>query len=413
MQLLHRPPPTAYTAAGSRASGVIGHSRLWPATARLARQYTVSPALGLLRSLVPTARAGQPAVTGPCARNQLSAYPPRHPPSTKLRYHSTPTTAGQNKRNPSGEPIIHSFFESKTGSWQYIVADASTRTAVIIDAVLDYDPATQEISSASADALLSLIRKEGYSVSMILETHAHADHFTAASYLQARLAQEQGGDHRPAIGIGEHIIQVQRVFGEKYGISPDEYQDVFDKLFKDNETFAVGSLAATALHLPGHTPDHMGYQIGNNIFTGDTLFHVELGTARCDFPFGSAESLYRSGQRLLSFPSHVRIWAGHDYPPDGPEGRPPVPCTSVGEHREKNKHLKMGVSEKDFVALRKGRDDGLAPPRLLHAALQINIRGGRMPDVMAEGLRLTHLPLKFDGVRWNGGERTENASSSA
>ncbi|KAL5050596.1 hypothetical protein BDW71DRAFT_194366 [Aspergillus fruticulosus] len=308
---------------------------------------------------------------------------------------------------PPTEPTIHSIFESRTGSWQYIVADASTRTAVIIDAVLDYNPATQEISTASADALLALIKKEGYHVSMILETHVHADHLTAASYLQARLAQEQGGDHRPAIGIGEHIGQVQRVFGEKYGIPPDEYRDVFGRLFKDNETFTVGSLAATALHLPGHTPDHMGYRIGDNIFTGDTLFHVDLGTARCDFPFGSAQSLFRSGHRLLSFPRHVRIWTGHDYPPDGPGGRPPVACTSVGEHREKNKHLKTGFSEEDFVALRKGRDEKLAPPRLLHAALQINIRGGRMPRVTGEGLRLIHLPLRLDEAKWNSTERTE------
>ncbi|KAL5001772.1 beta-lactamase-like protein [Aspergillus recurvatus] len=384
-------------AARSRASGVIGHSRPWPATARLTRQYTVSPAPALSKRPVPIARASPPAVSGPG---------PGDPP-TRPRYHSTPTTASQNSHPAPTEPTIHSLFEAKTGSWQYIVADTSTRKAVIIDAVLDYDPATQEISTVSADALLSLIKKEGYHVSMILETHVHADHLTAASYLQARLAQEQGGDRRPLIGIGERIGQVQRVFGEKYGITADEYRDVFGRVFKDNETFAVGSLAATALHLPGHTPDHMGYQIGDNIFTGDTLFHVDLGTARCDFPFGSAQSLYRSGQRLLSFPSHVRIWAGHDYPPGGADGRPPVPCTSVGEHREKNKHLKAGVSGEEFVALRKGRDEGLAPPRLLHAALQINIRGGRMPQVTGEGLRLIHLPLRLNGVKWNGGARTE------
>ncbi|KAL4817420.1 beta-lactamase-like protein [Aspergillus spinulosporus] len=406
MQLLQRLPLAVPMAARSRASRVIGHSRPWPATSRLTRQYTVTPVPSPSECLVPSAGATPPTVAGPGPRQQLSVHPARHLFPTRPRYHSSPSEASQNVHLPQ-EPTIHSVFESKTGSWQYIVADPSTGTAVIIDAVLDYDPVTQEISTSSADALLSVIQKEGYSVSMILETHAHADHLTAASYLQARLAQEQGGDHRPAIGIGEHIGQVQRVFGEKYGISPAEYRNVFDRLFRDNETFAIGSLTATALHLPGHTPDHMGYQIGNNIFTGDTLFHVDLGTARCDFPFGSAESLYRSGQRLLSFPSHVRIWAGHDYPPDGPEGRPPVPCTSVGEHRERNKHLKEGVSEQEFVAMRKGRDEGLAPPRLLHAALQINIRGGRMPNLTGEGLRLIHLPLKLDRVKWHSGEKTE------
>ncbi|KAL4739865.1 beta-lactamase-like protein [Aspergillus similis] len=394
-------------AARSRALGVIGHSRPWPGTARLTRQYTVTSAAALSERLVSSAGASPPAGVGPGPRQQLSACPPRHLSPARPRHHSTRSTASQNTDLPSTEPTIHSVFESKTSTWQYIVADPSTGTAAIIDAVLDYDPATQVISTSSADALLSLIRKEGYNVSLILETHVHADHLTAASYLQARLAQEQGGDHRPAIGIGEHIGQVQRVFGEKYGISPHEYRNVFDRLFRDNETFALGSLTATALHLPGHTPDHMGYQIGNNIFTGDTLFHVDLGTARCDFPFGSAESLYRSGQRLLSLPSHVRIWAGHDYPPDGPDGRPPVPCTSVGEHRERNKHMTVGVSEQEFVAMRKERDEGLSPPRLLHPALQINIRGGRMPDLTDEGLRLIHLPLRLDGVKWDGGEMTE------
>ncbi|KAL4753968.1 beta-lactamase-like protein [Aspergillus terricola var. indicus] len=407
MQLLRRLPPAAPMAARSKASGVISHSRPQSATARLTRQYAVTPAPALSKCLVSRAGATPPAVAGPGPHQQLSAYPPKHLFPTRPRYHSSPSAASQNTHLPPTEPTIHSVFDSKTGSWQYIVADPSTGTAVIIDAVLDYDPATQEISTSSADALLSLIRKEGYSVPLILETHVHADHLTAASYIQARLAQEQGRHHRPAIGIGEHIGQVQRVFGKKYGISPGEYRNVFDRLFTDNETFALGSLTATALHLPGHTPDHMGYQIGNNIFTGDTLFHVDLGTARCDFPFGSAESLYRSGQRLLSFPSHVRIWAGHDYPPDGPEGRPPVPCTSVGEHKERNKHLKAGVSEQEFVALRKRRDGGLAPPRLLHAALQINIRGGRMPNLTGEGLRLIHLPLRLDRVKWHGEEKTE------
>jgi glyoxylase-like metal-dependent hydrolase (beta-lactamase superfamily II) len=158
------------------------------------------------------------------------------------------------------DPTIHSIFESITGTWQYVVADLSTSTAAIIDAVLDYDSATQKISTTSADTLLSLVRKEGYHVTMILETHAHADHLTAASYLQARLAEEQGSC--PLIGIGHRIDQVQRVFGQRYGLAVDRYRGVFDRFFKDNESFNIGSLTATALHLPGHTPDHMGYKIG-------------------------------------------------------------------------------------------------------------------------------------------------------
>lgn len=159
-----------------------------------------------------------------------------------------------------GEPTIHNVFESKTGTWQYVVADPTTSTAVIIDPVLDYDPATQVITTESADALLSLVKEKGYKVDKILETHAHADHLTAASYLQRRLAQEQG--HRPPIGIGKRIGQVQKLFGQRYGIPAQEYEDVFDKLFEDDETFKIGNLTAKAIHLPGHTPDHLGYRIG-------------------------------------------------------------------------------------------------------------------------------------------------------
>lgn len=161
-------------------------------------------------------------------------------------------------------PIIHNVFESRTGTWQYVVADPCTSTAAIVDPVLDFDPATETVATQTADALLSVVRDKGYKVDMILETHAHADHITAASYLQGRLAREQG--HRPFIGIGRRIVQVQKMFSERYKVPVEEYQGVFDKLFDDDETFHIGSLTATAIHLPGHTPDHLGYKIG-----GDTL----------------------------------------------------------------------------------------------------------------------------------------------
>lgn len=160
----------------------------------------------------------------------------------------------------ANEPTIHDIFETVTGTWQYIVADPSTKTAVIIDPVLDYDPAMQTITTTSADGLLSLIQNQGYKIDRILETHAHADHLTAASYLQSRLAQIQGS--RPPIGIGKRIEQVQNLFGQRYGIAKEEWSGVFDKLFEDDETFSIGELTATAIHLPGHTPDHLGYQIG-------------------------------------------------------------------------------------------------------------------------------------------------------
>lgn len=160
----------------------------------------------------------------------------------------------------TGNPTIHDIFEDKTNTWQYVVADPSTLTAVIIDPVLDYDPATQVITTETADSLLSLVEERGYKVDRLLETHAHADHLTAASYLQNRLAQEQG--HRPPIGIGKRIRQVQELFGQRYGIPEEEYEGVFEQLFDDDETFNIGKLSATAIHLPGHTPDHLGYKIG-------------------------------------------------------------------------------------------------------------------------------------------------------
>lgn len=164
--------------------------------------------------------------------------------------------------SPVTEPIIHDVFEKVTGTWQYLVGDPTTKTAVIIDPVLDYDPSTRSISTLTADALLSLVKEKGYKISWILETHAHADHLTSASYLQKRLAEEQGPENKPSIGIGKRIGKVQSLFGQRYGIPEEEYSVVFDKLFDDDEVFTIGELQAMALHLPGHTPDHMGYKIG-------------------------------------------------------------------------------------------------------------------------------------------------------
>ncbi|KAF6817065.1 metallo-beta-lactamase superfamily protein [Colletotrichum plurivorum] len=295
------------------------------------------------------------------------------------------------------QPVIHDVFETRTGTWQYIVADPSTLEAVIIDPVLDYDRETQVIATTSADELLSLVKQKGYRVGRILETHAHADHLTAASYLQNRLEETQGGQ-KPSIGIGRRIGQVQNFFGQRYGVAEDERNGIFDKLFDDDETFRIGSLQASAVHLPGHTPDHLGYKIGDNVFCGDSLFHVDIGTARCDFPGGSASDLYRSGRRLLSLPDHVRIWTGHDYPPEGRQK--PVPWMTVREHRTQNKHLKDGVSERDFVAQRRERDATLGEPKLLHQSLQTNIRAGRLPKPTESGHLMLRLPLKLGNLRW-------------
>ncbi|KAB2573653.1 metallo-beta-lactamase domain protein [Lasiodiplodia theobromae] len=293
----------------------------------------------------------------------------------------------------TGQPTIHHVFEPTTGTWQYVVADPSTLSAAIIDPVLDYDPVTQVISTNTANALLSLVKEKGYKVDWILETHAHADHLTASFYLQRRLSTVQG--HKPPVGIGKRIGQVQKMFGQRYRVSADEYEGVFDKLFEDDETFLIGDLQATAMHLPGHTPDHLGYRIGDNVFCGDSIFHVDIGTARCDFPGGSADDLFRSGKKLLSLPDHVKIWTGHDYPPDGRTD--PVPWMSVRDHRAQNKHLKDGVTHEAFVAQRKERDAQLAAPRLLHQSLQVNIRAGHPPEPTESGHRFLHLPLKLQG----------------
>ncbi|CAH0052052.1 unnamed protein product [Clonostachys solani] len=295
------------------------------------------------------------------------------------------------------DPIIHDIFEDVTCTWQYVVADPVTSTAAIIDPVLDFDPISRAITTTSADKLLSLVRENGYQVSRILETHAHADHLTAASYLQKRLGEEQGG-LQPSIGIGKRIGGVQKFFGTRYGVPGEEYSVVFDKLFEDEETFKIGSLHASVMHLPGHTPDHIGYRIGDNVFCGDSIFHTDIGTARCDFPGGSASTLFQSTHKLLELPDAVKIWVGHDYPPEGRDG--PVAWASVKDHKAENKHIKTGVTEEEFVALRNKRDAGLGEPRLLHQSLQVNIRGGRLPLPNARGERMLHTPLRTGGAEW-------------
>ncbi|KFZ23546.1 hypothetical protein V502_01971 [Pseudogymnoascus sp. VKM F-4520 (FW-2644)] len=227
----------------------------------------------------------------------------RHAPTSRPFPANNTRNAGKGRASYSAEatvadkPTIHDLFETKTGTWQYVVADPSTLMAVIIDPVLDYDPATQVVSTHTPDSLISLVREKGYMVGSILETHVHADHLTAASYLQNRLAQVQG--YRPLIGIGKRIEQVQKLFGQRYGIPAEEYEGTFGKLFDDDETFNIGNLRAMAIHLPGHTPDHLGYKIGDNVFCGDSLFHADIGTARCDFPGGSANNLFGSARKLL------------------------------------------------------------------------------------------------------------------
>ncbi|GKT48520.1 beta-lactamase hydrolase-like protein [Colletotrichum spaethianum] len=294
------------------------------------------------------------------------------------------------------EPTIHDIFEQATSTWQYIVADPSTKAAVIIDPVLDFDPAKSTISTQTADSLLDVVLEEGYKVVGILETHIHADHLTASRYLQSRLRDAQNGA-APSICIGSRIGVVQERFGEKYGIAKEEYVDAFDWLLDDDEVFAIGELEATALHLPGHTPDHMGYMIGSNVFAGDSLFNHDVGSARCDFPGGNARDLFASTRRLLNLPQDTKIWTGHDYPP---AGRGPVAVTDVALQKTENKHLAQNVTEDDFVKWREERDLGLGEPKLMHWALQVNVRAGNMPSPTKDGDCLLHIPIRMQGGTW-------------
>ncbi|KAK4209861.1 beta-lactamase-like protein [Rhypophila decipiens] len=293
-------------------------------------------------------------------------------------------------------PIIHPIFEPATSTWQYIIADPSTKQAIIIDSVLDYDPSKSFISTSTADSLISLVKSNGYTIVKILETHAHADHLTASKYLQSQLASSQ--TITPEICIGKRITGVQERFAKRYGIPREDYEGAFDKLLEDDEVFRVGDLQVKALHLPGHTPDHLGYLVGDNVFCGDSLFNGDVGSARCDFPGGDAQALYASAQKLFALHPNTKVWTGHDYPPGPAPGRTePVPYTTVADQLATNKHLKSGTSREEFVNWRKTRDDQLAEPRLIHQALQFNIRAGRLPPVTGAGDMLVHVPLKVEG----------------
>lgn len=297
------------------------------------------------------------------------------------------------------EPTVHTVYEPKTGTWQYIVACPKTKEAAIIDPVLDLDTAKFTISTDPADALLELARNNGYKITYLLETHAHADHLTGAYYIQQELLAQ--GHHHTPICIGENITQVQQTFAQRYNISQAELDNAFDRLLRPGETFQIGELKTTVLHLPGHTPDHGGYHVGGNVFTGDSLFNPDVGSARCDFPGGCARTLWKSMQSLLELPSDTRLYTGHDYPPSGESAsRDPVPYTTVRDQRERNKHVKTGSTEEEFVRWRTERDSGLNEPRLLHQAMQVNVRGGKMPGGKAQNGKamfqfVVHVPNRL------------------
>jgi glyoxylase-like metal-dependent hydrolase (beta-lactamase superfamily II) len=294
------------------------------------------------------------------------------------------------------KPDVYACFEAVTATWQYIIADPETRDAVVIDPVLDFNLGSNQISTETADGLLLLASKNNLTIKRVLETHAHADHLTAANYLQQRLIDQ--GKPRPDVCIGARITEVQSTFASKYGIEASELANAFDKLFRDNEEFTIGKIHVKVLHLPGHTSDHVGYLIGEYVFTGDSIFNPDVGSARADFPGGSASTLYSSAKILLDLPGHYRLYVGHDYPPDlreeSAEGGKHKPYTTVREQKEGNMHLKNGTTEEEFIKLRSERDSQLGEPRLLHQALQFNIRAGKLPETSIGRDIFLHIPVK-------------------
>jgi glyoxylase-like metal-dependent hydrolase (beta-lactamase superfamily II) len=295
------------------------------------------------------------------------------------------------------EPIIHTTYEPQTGTWQYIVADPATRQAAIIDAVLDYNKETGRITTTSADHLLSIIANEKYQVRYILETHAHADHLTASRYLQSTIAEHE--QVRPIVGIGEHITEVQQTMAALYNIPRAELIGAFDKTFADGDLLQLGESEVRVIYLPGHTPDHIGYIIGRNVFTGDSIFNPDVGSARCDFPGGSATDLYHSMEKLLSLPKDYKLYTGHDYPPKdrrvpGKSDNAAIPYTTVEEQAAGNKHVKRGTKIDEFVRWRRERDNTLSEPKLLKQSMHVNIRGGRIPSLPDVGFDIASAPQR-------------------
>jgi glyoxylase-like metal-dependent hydrolase (beta-lactamase superfamily II) len=279
-------------------------------------------------------------------------------------------------------PHIQAFFDSVTATVTYVVHDGSA--CAIIDSVLDYDPKSGRSNTASADRVVDYVRENGLDTQWLLETHAHADHLSAAPYLQRKL----GG----VIAIGQSIRTVQGVFKQIFNLEPEFQLDgsQFGRLFADGEAFKIGKLEATAIHVPGHTPADMAYLIGDAAFVGDTMFMPDVGTARCDFPGGNAHELYRSIQRLLKLPGDTRLFMCHDYPPNGRDANWQ---TSVAEQRNANIHVRDGISEDDFVAMRTRRDATLSMPTLILPAIQVNIRAGHFPPPEDNGVRYLKIPV--------------------
>lgn len=283
------------------------------------------------------------------------------------------------------EPVIRAFFDEPTKTVSYLVWDPATKTGAIIDPVLDFDLASGEADIRSARLMLDAASDEGVTLEWVLETHAHADHLSAAPMIKAHTGAK--------IGIGENIKAVQKIFRPVFA---DETLKTdgrdFDHLFADGDRFSIGELSVEVMHVPGHTPADVAYRIGNHVWVGDTLFMPDYGTARADFPGGDARELYHSIRRILSLPEETKLYLCHDYKAPGRDTY--AWETTVGEQRRKSVHVNDGVTEDEFVALREARDADLAVPKLLLPSIQVNIRAGRFPEAEDNGVRYLKIPIK-------------------
>jgi glyoxylase-like metal-dependent hydrolase (beta-lactamase superfamily II) len=286
------------------------------------------------------------------------------------------------------QPTVTPFFHPPTGTWTYVVSDPATRQAAVIDSVLDYDWRSGRTGTAAADAVLQHLAAEGLQLRWILETHAHADHLSAAPHLQARA----GG----RIAIGDGICQVQATFKRIFGLDdefrPDGRQ--FDRLLADGDALELGGITGRVIATPGHTSDSVSYLFGDALFVGDTVFMPDGGSARCDFPGGDAAELYRSVQKLYALPAATRLFVCHDY---APGGRAPQCETTVGAQRDSNIHLTAATSEAEYVAMRRARDATLDVPNLIIPSVQVNIRAGHLPAAESDGVRYLRVPLNVLG----------------
>jgi glyoxylase-like metal-dependent hydrolase (beta-lactamase superfamily II) len=285
----------------------------------------------------------------------------------------------------SVKPEVKMFFEKDTNTFSYVVKDPNSNACAIVDSVLDYDPASGRTSTTSAEEIVDYVEENGLEVAWLIETHVHADHLSAAPFLQERL----GGK----LGIGTNITVVQDTFGKVFNAGTEFKRDgsQFDRLFADGDTYTVGGMTCFAMHTPGHTPACMVHVMGDAAFVGDTIFMPDAGTARCDFPGGDARTLFQSVRKVLSLPPETRLFMCHDYGADNT--REIAHMTTVADERERNIHVHDGVSEEEFVKMRTARDAKLGMPRLILPSIQVNMRAGHLPPAEDNGISYLKIPL--------------------